>query len=225
MQYKQNQKIIIDKRKLDILIRIGCPDELILQTIKTGTFTKTGDSLIDDTLECLIDVRDFENWGGTRKGAGRKRKNQDENHLENQVDNHLVNQDVNQDTFQLDDKDIDIDKDKNNSIKERGIRGKPLKEEEIIKEAPECMKEVIEKWIAYKKERKDKLTPTGLRDCIKKINKLSNGNPDVAMEIVEQSTSNGWMGLFPLKNNEIKKQSVFEKNMEKLKQMREIGVV
>jgi hypothetical protein len=122
--------MIIDRRKLEVLIRIGCPDEQLLQLIKTGTFTKTGDNLIDDTLECLIDMRDFDNWGGKREGAGRKPKNQLENQDENQDENHLANQDANHLALQVVDKDIDIDKDNNNSIKERGIRGKPLKEEE-----------------------------------------------------------------------------------------------
>lgn len=122
MQYKTNTKIIIDKRKLDILLRIGCPDSQLLELIKTGKFTRTGDSLIDDTLECLIDLKDFSNWGGKRNGAGRKKKNQVENQVENQ------------DAFQVVDKDIDIDKeiDKDKSIKERGTRGKPSKENEIL---------------------------------------------------------------------------------------------
>jgi hypothetical protein len=122
--------MIIDRRKLEVLIRIGCPDEQLLQLIKTGTFTKTGDNLIDDTLECLIDMRDFDNWGGKREGAGRKPKNQDENQVEFQDESHLANQDANHLDLQVVDKDIDIDIDKNNSIKERGTRGKPLKEEE-----------------------------------------------------------------------------------------------
>ena len=126
MQYKQTTKIIIDKRKLDVLIRLGCPDTQILELIKTGNFTRTGDNLIDETLECLIDVRDFDNWGGKRKGAGRKQKNQLENQLEIQDENHLDNQDA----IQVVDKDIDIDIEENNSIKEKGLREKPLKEEE-----------------------------------------------------------------------------------------------
>ena len=57
-------------------------------------------------------------------------------------------------------------------------------------------------------------------DCIKKIEKLSCGNPELAMQIVEQSTSNGWSGLFPLKNN-VKKESVWEHNMRVMKEMEE----
>ena len=74
MQYKKNQKIIIDSRKLEVLIRLGCPDEIILQKIKTGKSQKTGDKLIDETLECLVDFKEFENWGGKRDGSGRPRK-------------------------------------------------------------------------------------------------------------------------------------------------------
>ena len=103
MQYQKNIKIIIDKRKLDVLTRIGCPDEKILSLLKTGKFEPTGDKLIDETLECLIDIKEFDNWGGKREGAGRPKKNQDENHLGNQDANQVADIDK--------DKDRDIDKD------------------------------------------------------------------------------------------------------------------
>ena len=121
MQYKQTIKLVIDKRKLDILIRIGCPDEKLLELIKTGTFTKTGDQMIDDTLECLIDFKEFDNWGGKREGAGRPKKNQIDNQneiqVENRDENHLDNQVGNQDANQVADKDKDIGKDINNNTR------------------------------------------------------------------------------------------------------------
>ena len=150
MQYKQNQKIIIDRRKLDILIRLGCPDIQILELIKTGDFTRTGDSLIDETLECLIDIKDFDNWGGKREGAGRKPKNQLEFQDENQDENQLDNQDGNQDAIQVVDK--DIDKEKYKEIKERDIKGKPLKEKKNIRPS-------LEEVIGYCKERNNKVNP------------------------------------------------------------------
>lgn len=70
MQYKEAKKIVIDKHKLDILIRLGCPDEQILSLIKTGKFDRTGDSLIDETLECLCDFKSFKNWGGNHNPLG-----------------------------------------------------------------------------------------------------------------------------------------------------------
>lgn len=127
MQYKNATKLIIDKRKLDILLRLGCPDKQLLEIIKTGEFTKTGDSLIDETLDCLVDIKSFSNWGGSRENSGRKSSknndiNQDENHLENQVENHLANQDM----FQV----VDIDKDKDiYNINNNKIFKKPTLEE------------------------------------------------------------------------------------------------
>lgn len=109
MQYKKNIKIVIDKRKLDLLIRLNCPKDVIYDAVVNNTITKVGDELIDDTLEALIDVKEFNNWGGKREGSGRK------NHLENQVENHLENQELNQ----VVDKDKDIDKEleKDNTTK------------------------------------------------------------------------------------------------------------
>ena len=104
MQYQTNVKIVIDKRKLDTLIRLGVSDENLLSLLKTQRFEPTGDALIDEYLSTLVDVKEFSNWGGNRKNSGRKPKN---NQLENQDDNQLENQD----DCNLDDKDIDIDKD------------------------------------------------------------------------------------------------------------------
>lgn len=125
MQYKNTKKIILDQRKLETLFRIGCPDNLIIELLKTGTFTPTGDSLIDDNLESLIDHKLFnnENWGGKREGAGRPRNNQDKNQDEIQVEI----QDGNQDT----DKYIDIYNNTRNSNK--GGVGEKEKEENKVK--------------------------------------------------------------------------------------------
>lgn len=105
MQNKVTTKLVIDKYKLDVLFRLGCPEQQIINLLKTNTFEKTGDPLIDDTLESLIDVKEFENWGGKREGAGRP-KNQVDIQVENQVDN----QDGNQDAIQVADKDKDKEK-------------------------------------------------------------------------------------------------------------------
>lgn len=122
MQYKQTTKIIIDKRKLDILIRLGCSETVLLDRIKSGKFVKTGDDLIDENLETLLDVKSFKNWGGKRANSGNKKKNQF------QVENHLDNQVENQDASHLADKDIDKEKDKDRDIFSRKFK-KPSFEE------------------------------------------------------------------------------------------------
>ena len=193
MQYRSNIKIIIDKRKLDILFRLGCPDEKIIQVLKTGKFIKTGDSLIDETLETFADKKEFKNWGGNHnpKGINGCNKKKKTGQVDQQVDSQVGGQVVDID------KDIDIDIDNN-------ILG------------------AFNKWLRYKKERKEKYTKTGLNACAKKLVRLSGGNPDVAMQIVEESISNNWAGLFPLKiNNQSKKPDVFYENLRKMKEMEE----
>lgn len=61
---------------------------------------------------------------------------------------------------------------------------------------------IIEKWLKYKKERKD--TPykkIGFSALCKNILKLSDNDSIKAELIVEQSMANNWKGLFALKNN------------------------
>lgn len=87
MQSKTTTKIVIDKLKLDLLLRIGCSKEIIFDAICYQKITKTGDAVLDELLECFLDINTFKNWGGRRKGAGRKIiqvENQDDNQLENQ---------------------------------------------------------------------------------------------------------------------------------------------
>ena len=107
MRYKTSIKLLIDKRKLDTLIRLGCPKEILIDLIFENKLTLTGDSLIDDNLESLLEIKEFENWGGSRKGSGRPKENQDEN----QDEFHLENQDANQGGDKDKDKDYDKDKD------------------------------------------------------------------------------------------------------------------
>ena len=79
------------------------------------------------------------------------------------------------------------------------------------------IKEKIIEWVEYKKEKKESYTPIGLKKCIEKLERLSNNNPDLAMRIVDESISNKWSGLFPLKNNKTKAQTTDERNWEIIK--------
>ena len=83
------------------------------------------------------------------------------------------------------------------------------------------IKEAIGKWVAYKRERKQKYTPTGLKQCIEKLKKLSNDNPVIAMQIVNESISNNWSGLFPLKKTspQTKSERINQQNLEFMKKV------
>lgn len=128
----ENVKLIFDKRKLETLIRLGVSDSTLIELLKTGKATPTGDSLVDDYLNTVLTVKTFSSdWGGKRK------KKQDDHHLDKQDDHHLDNQDEKQDEGQDEkqddtnledkDKDIDIDKDNERIDKNKGVQGEKEK--------------------------------------------------------------------------------------------------
>lgn len=61
------------------------------------------------------------------------------------------------------------------------------------------MESVVDKWLEYKKEKRQAYKPMGLASFKKRLNELSGGNPAVADAIVEQSMANNYQGIFPLK--------------------------
>lgn len=64
---------------------------------------------------------------------------------------------------------------------------------------PLSMESVINKWLEYKKEKRQSYKPRGLESLKKKLHEMSGGDPVVADAIVEQSMANNYQGLFPLK--------------------------
>lgn len=127
MQYKTNIKLVIDKRKLETLLRLNCPKEILTDLIFEGKLTLTGDSLIDDNLESLMEIKEFNNWGGGREGAGRPKKIQVKNQVKNQDENQLEKDLIFFKCNQLADKDIDKDKDKDKDIDKDTIQVKSKK--------------------------------------------------------------------------------------------------
>jgi hypothetical protein len=66
--------------------------------------------------------------------------------------------------------------------------------------APE-MREVVDTWLAYKKEKGKMYKPIGFKNFYKKLCEFSGNNLQVAMAIIEQSMANNYDGIFPLRNN------------------------
>lgn len=66
--------------------------------------------------------------------------------------------------------------------------------------APE-MREVVDTWLVYKKEKAQSYKPTGFKTFYKKLCELSGNNPQIAMAIIEQSMASNYEGIFPLRNN------------------------
>jgi hypothetical protein len=63
------------------------------------------------------------------------------------------------------------------------------------------MREPVETWLAYKKEKGQMYKPTAFKTFYRKFCELCGNNPQVAMAIVEQSIQNNYAGIFPLRNN------------------------
>ena len=80
----------------------------------------------------------------------------------------------------------------------------------------------LKKWIDYKKERGQSYKTAGLRACVEKLERLSNNDADLAMMIVDESISNNWAGLFPLKENKnklSKAQEIEEHNLKHIQKL------
>lgn len=66
----------------------------------------------------------------------------------------------------------------------------------------ENFKSVFEKWMRYKASRSEKYKSLeSVKLCYEKLLNYSNGNPDIALEIVNEAMSNNWAGFFKPKNN------------------------
>lgn len=61
-------------------------------------------------------------------------------------------------------------------------------------------RDVMLEWLEYKKERRETYKSRGLKQCYDKLIKFSNGNPDIALEIIHTAMSNNYSGFFPIKN-------------------------
>ena len=60
--------------------------------------------------------------------------------------------------------------------------------------------ESFEKWMRYKSERKESYkSELSKKSFYNSLIKLSNNNPSIAEQIIEQSISNNWAGIFELK--------------------------
>jgi hypothetical protein len=65
---------------------------------------------------------------------------------------------------------------------------------------------IVEKWLMYKKEKKQEYKgQTSINTFCKKLIEYSNGDAIIAEAIIEQSIANNWAGIFELKINGVTK--------------------
>jgi hypothetical protein len=92
---------------------------------------------------------------------------------------------------------------------------KNVKKVKKVKNIPEALQEPLNDFIEMRKKIKAPLTDRALDMLLKKLNQLSGGSTEKSIEILNQSTMNGWKGIFPLKEN--KNQNPFLRILEERK--------
>lgn len=65
----------------------------------------------------------------------------------------------------------------------------------------ESLFEALKGWSDMRTERKKPLTERAVTLSLKKLQELSGGDENTMISILDQSTMNNWLGLFPLKDN------------------------
>lgn len=76
---------------------------------------------------------------------------------------------------------------------------KPEKQPIVYFPQDEKLNEAFNEFLSHRKEIKKPMTDRAIKLAIGSLNKLSGGDNDKAIEIINQSIMNGWQGLFELK--------------------------
>ena len=102
-----------------------------------------------------------------------------------------------------------------------------LNTKEGYNEFLESLEVNIEAWEYWKKYRKETFNstykPLGEKAALKKMARLSDGNKELQLKIIEQSIENGWRGLFKLKETERSKISNTLNNWQAAREIIENG--
>lgn len=83
-----------------------------------------------------------------------------------------------------------------------GFKDKVQRDDWDLSFASASFQPVLYEWVCYRKEiKKSFKSMKSVQAAYKQLYELSDGNPVIAMKIVEQSIASSWQGLFPLKND------------------------
>ena len=83
-----------------------------------------------------------------------------------------------------------------------GFKDKVQRDDWDLSFALNSFQPILYDWVCYRKEiKKSFKSIKSVQTAYKQLYELSDGNPQIAMKIVEQSIASSWQGLFPLKND------------------------
>lgn len=129
----------------------------------------------------------------------------------------LISVNVDNNSINVCNNSINVYSNEQSKVKKR--KGKESKEKEGEKNVLSSQDEIIQsyfssnpeleksikRWMNMRKQRKASVSPTALKKNLTQLKKLSNGNIEDAVLIVEQSIENQWLGFWPLKKHKRKK--------------------
>ena len=153
--------------------------------------------LIKPVLNNAIKLSDRGAKGGAPKGNQNASKQQ-KNNLK-QLKNNIETTNGQHKTSDKD-KDKDKEKDNNNIPPYNPPRGK-----EVYFPNDETLNKAFSDYVDHRKQIKKPMSSRAVELAIEKLNKLSGGDTDKAIRIINQSIGQGWQGLFELKENKAEK--------------------
>jgi len=135
--------------------------------------------------------------------------------------NQRVKQDLGNSSKTVQDKDKDIDRDKEKEKdKDKGEKNVKIENPEII--LPFNSEEFKNKWELWKAYRKEIKRPIkGIiseQAALKNLSEISNHNESTAIQIIDQSMSKNWQGLFELKSITNERPNELEDYAQEIKQ-------
>lgn len=84
---------------------------------------------------------------------------------------------------------------------EENMPAKKITVEPPLPFSDKAFSEKWDEWLQYRKERRlAAYVPTGLKHTFSKLVNISQNDPLIAIQIIDQSIENSWQGLFALKN-------------------------
>ena len=96
-----------------------------------------------------------------------------------------------------------------------GFKDKVQRDDWDLSFASTSFQPVLYEWVCYRKEiKKSFKSIKSVQAAYKQLYELSDGNPQVANKIVEQSIASSWQGLFQLRQNDNNRNN-FSKREEK----------
>lgn len=188
----------------EIGVTEGCVQEVVKRALQVGFFDASMKEKHGILTSAGIQKR-FLEVTSRRKAAFLRR------------DFALISINVDNNSINVCNNSINVYSNEQSKVKKR--KGKESKEKEGEKNVLSSQDEIIQsyfssnheleksikRWMDMRKKRKASVSPTALKKNLTQLKKLSNGNIEDAVLIVEQSIENQWLGFWPLKKHKRKK--------------------